>query len=162
MQNLEEIYIDNYELVYKYLLANSHDENISEELAQETFYRAVKNINKFNENSKISTWLCKIAKNLWVDEVKKNSKLKTLDENSSEIAFEDQIFADEDKIRLFKKIQNFNVEMRDVMYLRLSGELNFKEIGEIMGKTETWVRVTFYRGKQRLKEDNKNERKSRV
>lgn len=48
------------------------------------------------------------------------------------------------------------------MYLRLSGELNFKEIGEIMGKTETWVRVTFYRGKQRLKEDNKNERKSRV
>lgn len=162
MQNLEEIYIDNYQLVYKYLLANSHDENISEELAQETFYRAVKNINKFNENSKISTWLCKIAKNLWVDEVKKNSKLKTLDENSSEIAFEDQIFADEDKIRLFKKIQNFNVEMRDVMYLRLSGELNFKEIGEIMGKTETWVRVTFYRGKQRLKEDNKNERKSRV
>ena len=162
MQDLEEIYIENYELVYKYLLANSHDENISEELAQETFYRAVKNINKFNENSKISTWLCKIAKNLWVDEVKKNSKLKTLDENSSEIAFEDQIFADEDKIRLFKKIQNFNVEMRDVMYLRLSGELNFKEIGEIMGKTETWVRVTFYRGKQRLKEDNKNERKSRV
>lgn len=50
MQNLEEIYIDNYQLVYKYLLANSHDENISEELAQETFYRAVKNINKFNEN----------------------------------------------------------------------------------------------------------------
>ena len=162
MQNLEEIYIDNYELVYKYLLANSHDENISEELAQETFYRAVKNINKFNENSKISTWLCKIAKNLWVDEVKKNSKLKTLDENSSEIAFEDQIFADEDKIRLFKKIQNFNVEMRDVMYLRLSGELNFREIGEIMGKTENWVRVTFYRGKEKLKEDNENERKSRV
>ncbi len=162
MQDLEEIYIENYELVYKYLLANSHDENISEELTQETFYRAVKNIKKFKGNSKISTWLCKIAKNLWVDEVKKNSKLKALDENNSEITFEDQIFADEDKIRLFKKIQNFNVEMRDVMYLRLSGELNFREIGEIMGKTENWVRVTFYRGKEKLKEDNENERKSRV
>lgn len=162
MQNLEEIYIDNYELVYKYLLANSHDENISEELTQETFYRAVKNINKFKGNSKISTWLCKIAKNLWVDEVKKNSKFKTLDENNPEVTLEDEILAHEDKMRLFKTIQNFNVEMRDVMYLRLSGELNFREIGEIMGKTETWVRVTFYRGKEKLKEGNQNERKSRV
>lgn len=162
MQNLEEIYIDNYELVYKYLLANSHDKNISEELTQETFYRAVKNINKFKGNSKISTWLCKIAKNLWVDEVKKNSKFKTLDENNPEVTLEDEILAHEDKMRLFKTIQNFNVEMRDVMYLRLSGELNFREIGEIMGKTETWVRVTFYRGKEKLKEGNQNERKSRV
>lgn len=162
MQNLEEIYRDNYELVYKYLLANSHDENISEELAQETFYRAVKNINKFKENSKISTWLCKIAKNLWIDEVKKNSKFKSLDENYTEITLEEKIFADEDKIRLFRKIQNFNVEMRDVMYLRLSGELNFREIGEIMGRTENWVRVTFYRGKEKLKEDNEDEKKFRM
>ncbi len=162
MQNLEEIYKENYELVYKYLLANCHDEDISEELTQETFYRAVKNISHFKGESKISTWLCKIAKNLWIDEVKKKNKREELDEKGTEITLEDTILSDENKIEIFKKIQNFNIDMRDVMYLRLSGELNFREIGEIMDKTENWVRVTFYRGKEKLKEVNENERESRV
>lgn len=162
MQNLEEIYKENYELVYKYLLANCHDEDISEELTQETFYRAVKNISHFKGESKISTWLCKIAKNLWIDEVKKKNKREELDEKGTEITLEDTILSDENKIEIFKKIQNFNIDMRDVMYLRLSGDLNFREIGEIMDKTENWVRVTFYRGKEKLKEVNENERESRV
>ena len=38
--------------------------------------------------------------------------------------------------------------MRDVLMLRLAGELSFREIGEILGKSENWARVTFYRGKQ--------------
>lgn len=44
------------------------------------------------------------------------------------------------------------------LMLRLSGELSFKEIGEILGKTENWARVTFYRGKQMIgKELGKDE-----
>ena len=64
INDIEEIYIDNYKIVYKYLLANSHNKDVAEELTQETFYRAVKNINKFKGDSKISSWLCQIAKNL--------------------------------------------------------------------------------------------------
>ena len=153
MNNLEELYKNNYEIVYKYLLAISHNENISEELTQETFYRAMKNIHKFNENSKISTWLCTIAK---------ENKTKALQENHAVITLDDKILADENKIELFKKIQKLDVEMRDVMYLRISGELNFKEIADIMDKTETWARVTFYRGKEKLKEEKKNGKKSNL
>ena len=36
------------------------------------------------------------------------------------------------------------------MYLRLAGDLKFAEIADIMGKTENWARVTYYRGKQEL------------
>ena len=44
------------------------------------------------------------------------------------------------------------------MYLRISGDLSFKEIGEIMGKSENWARVNFYRGKEKLLErKGKNE-----
>lgn len=42
---------------------------------------------------------------------------------------------------------------REVMYLRLFGNLSFKEIGEVMGKTENWARVTFYRGKERVRKE---------
>lgn len=162
MRNLEELYKNNYEIVYKYLLAISHNESISEELTQETFYKAIKNIHKFKENSKISTWLCTIAKNLWIDELKRKNKTKILEENNVVITLDDKLLEDENKIELFKKIQKLDVEMRDVMYLRISGELNFKEIADIMNKTETWARVTFYRGKEKLKEEKENGNKSNL
>ena len=54
--------------------------------------------------------------------------------------------------RKYKKMQNLDEKTREVMYLRITGELSFKEIGEILNKTENWARVTFYRGKNKLKE----------
>lgn len=163
INDIEEIYIDNYKIVYKYLLANSHNKDVAEELTQETFYRAVKNINKFKGDSKISSWLCQIAKNLWLAEIKRNKHFKEIDEKDIVISDYD-VLASEDKINLYKKIQQLDTETRDVIYLRLSGELTFKEISEIMNKTESWVRVTFYRGKEKLKlkENIENERKQRL
>ena len=156
MKNIEQAYTDNYEVVYKYLFANTHNADISEELAQETFYRAIKNINNFKGNSKISTWLCSIAKNLLLAEFKRKNKFDALSENDL-IVSEETVFDDDEKILLFKEIQKLDNNTKDVMYLRLSGELTFKEIAEIMDKTENWVRVTYYRGKEKIKGGFKNE-----
>lgn len=57
-----------------------------------------------------------------------------------------------EKIKLYKKMQKLDAQTREVMYLRITGELSFKEIGIILNKTENWARVTFYRGKNQLKE----------
>ena len=58
---------------------------------------------------------------------------------------------------LYQRMQQLDHKTREVIYLRITGELSFKEIGIIMNKTENWARVTFYRGKQKLKEVDKNE-----
>ena len=92
MQDLEQIYKQYFETVNKYLFCLTHNNDISEELTQETFYRAVKNINKFKGNCKMSVWLCQIAKNLWYDELKKKKRFKDIDEEDvllSEINIED-------------------------------------------------------------------------
>ena len=65
---------------------------------------------------------------------------------------EDKIISNEEKISIYKKMQNLDDKTREVMYLRITGELSFKEIGVILNKTENWARVTFYRGKNKLKE----------
>ena len=67
MQNMEEIYKEYFETVKKYLFCLTHNNDIAEELTQETFYKAINNIHKFKEDCKISVWLCKIAKNTWLD-----------------------------------------------------------------------------------------------
>lgn len=153
MEDFNEIYKENYQLVYKYLLSLTNNEDISEELTEETFYKATINISKFKNNSTLSTWLCKIAKNLWIDEIKRRNKLAEIDYKDV-IITEDVFLEKEERMQLFKSIQKLDVLTRDVIYLKIKGDLNYKEIAEIMNTTETWVRVTFYRGKEKIKEDN--------
>ena len=59
---------------------------------------------------------------------------------------------------MIKALHGVKEPRREVLYLRLIGNLSFKEIGEVTGKTETWARVTYYRGKEEvLKEVLKHE-----
>jgi len=136
---------------------------LAEELTQETFYRAIKNAKQFREECKMSTWLCQIAKYTFYQHLDKKNRRKEVSMDAAvEVAMEQQIereyISNEQKLLIYKKIQKMESPTKDVLMLRLSGELSFKEIGEILGKTENWARVTFYRGKQVLgKELDKDE-----
>ena len=156
MQDIEKIYEQYFETINKYLFCLTKDWDIAEELTSETFYRAVKKINTYKGECKISTWLCQIAKNLYYDELRKNKKIINIDYDFSKIEAEDrteeQVISKEEKVILYKKLQKLDEKTREVMYLRITGEFTFKEIGEILNKTENWARVTFYRGKEKLKE----------
>lgn len=78
MQNIEEIYKQYFTTVNKYLFCLTRNQDLSEELTQETFYRAVKKIDSFKGDCKISVWLCQIAKNLWYDELNKQKRTKPI------------------------------------------------------------------------------------
>ena len=138
----------------------------AEDLTQETFAIAIKQINKFRGDCKISVWLCQIAKHLWYKELKKSKKNKNISINdlNEEIeeaqTTEDIICEKEEKLKLFKDMQKLDEQSKEVMYLRMVGNLNFIEIGEILGKTPNWARVTFYRAKQKIREVNKNGKKN--
>ena len=160
MQDIEKIYEDYFQTVYKYLFCLTNNSDISEELTQETFYKAVKKIDTYKGECKISVWLCQIAKNIWYDECRKNKRITNTEDmfNVQEFSnLEDEIASNEEKIYLYKKMQMLDEKTREVIYLRITGELSFKEIGVILNQTENWARVTFYRGKNKLKEVDKNE-----
>ncbi len=166
MQNIEEVYKQYSNTVYKYLFCLTGKEEIAEELTQETFAIAIKQINKFRGDCKISVWLCQIAKHLWYKELKKSKKNKNISINdlNEEIeeaqTTEDIICEKEEKLKLFKDMQKLDEQSKEVMYLRMVGNLNFIEIGEILGKTPNWARVTFYRAKQKIREVNENGKKN--
>ena len=166
MQNIEEVYKEYSNTVYKYLFCLTGKEEIAEDLTQETFAIAIKQINKFRGDCKISVWLCEIAKHLWYKELKKSKKNKNISTNdlSEEIeetqTTEDIICEKEEKLKLFKDMQKLDEQSKEVIYLRMVGNLNFIEIGEILGKTPNWARVTFYRAKQKIREVNKNGKKN--
>ena len=156
MQNIEQIYEEYFETVNKYLFCLTHNKDISEELTQETFYRAIKKIGTYKGECKISVWLCQIAKNLWYDQCRKNKKVinqeNELFNEQALNTLEEQVISNDEKVSLYKRMQKLDEKTREVLYLRISGELSFKEIGIILNRTENWASVTFYRGKNKLKE----------
>lgn len=156
---MEEIYRKYSKLVYNYLYRLTGDIELSEELMQETFYSAIKGLNKFKGNCKISVWLCQIAKNKWRDYRNKSKKIQltSLDEDIGISVNTDDSFkqiSDTDEIvQLYNNINKLDENVREVFYLRIKGELSFREIAEITGKSEEWARVNFYRGKKKIKEE---------
>jgi RNA polymerase sigma factor (sigma-70 family) len=156
VKDIEIYYKRHGRQVYCFLMSMAHNQNLAEELTQETFYQAMKSIKNYRGECKPSVWLCQIAKHVWCHYLEKNKKenFMNIDEIQSEIlrygSAEDEIIKRQEKLYLYKKIQLLNETMRDVIYLRLASDLSFMEIGEIMGKSETWARVTYYRAKNKL------------
>ncbi|MCI9676831.1 MAG: sigma-70 family RNA polymerase sigma factor [Lachnospiraceae bacterium] len=156
---VEEIYQENVNLVYRFLLKNCRDPQLAEELTQETFLRAMDSIERYDYSCKIGVWLCQIAKHIYLQYLAKRGKempsgdipLEWMPgENTEGKGIEDQLIKKYELLDVLKDMQNLPEQMREVIYLRTMADLSFKEIGEILGKSENWARVTFYRGKERL------------
>lgn len=157
---MEQIYQEHAQSVYGFLLLRTHDSQLAEELTQETFYQALRCVEKFDGSCKVSTWLCAIAKKVLLKYWQKN-KVATVSLADNEViraeeANAEEIFlAEENKMELMAKVHQLPQAMKEVIYLRLAADLSFKQIGEIMNKTEVWARVTFYRGKEKLLKEEK-------
>ena len=78
-----------------------------------------------------------------------DEELVLLEDN---INLEDTIILNNEKINLYKKMQKLDNNSKEVIYLRITGELSFKEIWNILNKSENWARVIFYRARKKLEE----------
>lgn len=156
MKAFDEIYRLYANDVYKYLVCITFDENLSEELTQETFYKAYKNINKFQGKCKIYTWLCQIAKNTYYSYRKKehDKYRQELDENVVSISdiCENYILS-HDVLLLYKILSTITEPYKEVFTLRFFGELPYQQIGDIFGKSSSWTRVTYFRAKEKIKNE---------
>ena len=162
MDDMSEIYQDHARTVYKFLLSQTHDPDLAEELTQETFYQAVRSIDRFDGGCKVSVWLCQIAKHLWYQHLRKHRREVPMPEDPPELpapSAEEGALEREGKLELLRLIHDLPEEPREVVYLRVFGGLSFREIGDICGRTETWARVTFYRTKEKLRNGGADDEK---
>lgn len=155
MDDMNGIYRQHAQTVYKFLLSQTRDPDLAEELTQETFYQAVRSIDRFDGRCKVSVWLCQIARHLWYQHLRRTRReVPTADGELPEVpvpSAEEGLLAQAGQLELLRQVHGLPEAQREVVYLRAFGGLSFREIGDVMGKTETWARVTFYRGKEKLR-----------
>lgn len=152
MEDFGEIYNLYMKDVYKYVLALSRNPDIAEEITQETFFKALKSIDRFKGECKISVWLCQIAKNTYYSYCAK--KKRRSEHMHEEILFsvEDDCVNSDTAFELHKRLHNLPEPYKEVFSLRVFGELPFSKIAELFGKTESWARVTYYRAKLKMED----------
>jgi len=151
----EDFYEQHAKNVYRYLFSLIGEADTAEELTQETFYQALKNMNTYRGDSTPQVWLCAIAKRLWFKELERRNRTVCVDESSlSHIAAPDDPAKEYEeryeRFALYRAIQQLDTDTREVIHLRLAGDFSFRDIGDILGHSEVWARVRFYRGKEEL------------
>ena len=125
---MDEIYQQYAQTVYGFLLAQTREENLAEELTQETFYQAIRTSDRFDESCKVSTWLCAIAKNVLFTYRRKHPVTEEMDETlPAGASTENEALGNLGRMEVLRLLHGLPEPGREVMYLRVFGGLSFAE-----------------------------------
>lgn len=158
MTLIEDLYTLYYKDIYVFTLSLSKDKHIAEDVTQETFLKAMKNIEQFKGDCDIRVWLFQIAKNTLFSFMKKRKRelLESFDDEANDAASDvdivEQIDDRESAQEIHRILQTLEEPYKEVFHLRTFGELSFSDIAKIYGKTDSWARVTYHRAKNRIRE----------
>ena len=161
--NIEELYRTYFDIVYRYIRSISQDGSLAEEVTQETFFKALKKADQFRGDCDVRVWLCQIAKNTLYDHLKKQKKQLLGDEKLEKIEsaggelLEEKLAQRSQAMEIHKVLHRLSEPYKEVFSLRTFGELNFREIGMLFGKSENWARVTYYRARVKIREELEHE-----
>lgn len=138
----------------------------SRDLAQETFLRVFKNMDSFRGDSAVETWLFQIASNLYKNTLR---SLQTQKRDAQEVSLEGtgaaavelgsterdalgDILAEERARRLRAALDDLPPQMRQAVYLRVDGDLKYREIADVMHVSIETVKAHLYQARQHLRD----------
>ena len=162
MQDLDRIYQDNFIKVYRYILSISGDPHLAEDITQETFFKAMQKLNNFRGDCSLTTWLCRIARNNYLNHKNRQARSQNYlkqhpPEDVSSESIEQELIRKEQAVEIIAAMQKLDDPYKEVFSLRAFSELSFMEIGKMFGKNDSWARVTYHRAKIKVKEELKDE-----
>jgi RNA polymerase sigma-70 factor (ECF subfamily) len=156
VNEIETIYAQHFQYVYRYVLSLCRNETTAEDVTSETFLKAIKAINKFKGDCSVKVWICQIAKHTYFSMLKKTKSEAFLDLDveiiSEESDFTENLLDKASAIEIHRSLRGLEEPYKEVFSLRTFGELSFAEIAELFGRTENWARVTYHRSKLKLRE----------
>ena len=158
MTEFQEVYNLYFRDVYRYALSLCRNESLAEEITQETFYKALEKLDSFDGKCKLSVWLCQIAKNAYISMCRKDIHLAPYADTDllPEKGCIEEHFCDrETAFAIHRILHTLEEPYKEVFSLRTFGELSFRQIAELFGKTESWARVTYHRARLKIKEELK-------
>ncbi|AJY75313.1 RNA polymerase subunit sigma-24 [Paenibacillus beijingensis] len=150
-----------YHMAYRML----YNRQEAEDVVQETFLRVYKNMERYDESQKFSTWIYRIATNLSIDRLRKRKPSYSLDAESNDhegldgysmIPSDDrtpesELVLSETQRTIHQAIETLPPKYKSVMVLRYLQDMSLQEIGEVLDMPVTTVKTRVHRGREFLR-----------
>lgn len=130
----------------------SGQQDLSEDLVQNVFYRMLKYPHTFIGEGKFTTWMFHLARNVWADHYKKQKKMPTGEIKEKQVLWEEADTGAEDQLSLLRKALDFlSPERKEVLLLSRYQGLRYQEIAELLNCSEANIKVKVFRAIQDLR-----------
>jgi RNA polymerase sigma-70 factor, ECF subfamily len=150
-----------YHMAYRMLSSRQE----AEDVVQDTFLRVYKNLDRYDDTMKFSTWIYRIATNLCIDRLRKRKPSYSLDAETTEHEGldgysmipsdnrtpESETLLSEMQATVHKAIDNLPAKYKSVMVLRYLQDLSLQEIGDVLDMPVTTVKTRVHRGREFLR-----------
>lgn len=151
-KSFEEIIIRHKDKLIYFIQKYVKSIDIAEDIAQDAFVYLLIHREKYDFNYSLKTYLFTIAKSKSLNYLKRERRIVEL--NEQDIAdvneLEERIFINERKQNLKQAMAKLKPEYREAVYFADIEELTYKEIGKIMNKTESSIKVLIHRARKNL------------
>lgn len=150
----EVLYTENFRYIYKVVIVLVQDKSIVEDIVQEAFLKAYKNIDQLRDTGKFRSWLTSIAVNICRNHFAKSSKesqMEKLFENSSSLSAEDQFLEIVKKEELEQTLKNLEYNDREILILKYHYGFSSREIADYYKITVENVHVRVFRAREKFK-----------
>lgn len=159
--NLEALYTACFHKLYRFALSLTRIPSEAEEIVQETFLRALQQANKLPADANLDAWLFRVAKNVHISRLRKNRPnvgSEILESVSAGVDIEEQLQQQDEAQHILAALHKLEEPYKEVFTLRALGDVPYKQIALLFGKTESWARVTYHRARllltERLNKEN--------
>ena len=151
-ESFEKIVIKHKDAIIYFIQRYVKSIDIAEDLAQDVFVYILVNKKNYKFEYSLKTYLYTIAKSKALNYIKREKRIVAIEENQFEDLeeLEEKVFKDERAENLKKSIQKLKTEYQNAIYLADIEELSYKEIGHILNKTDTNVKVLIHRARKAL------------
>lgn len=165
--DFDKLYEKYFRYVYQYVKRLSKSDTIAEEIASDTFFKALNALDSFRGECDIHIWLCQIARNSYFSYIRKNKRLdliesiEQLEQETFEESPEELLLRKSDVASIQSALHELQDPYKEVFMWRVLGELSFSQIGKLFSKTENWACVTYHRARKMIQkrlEVHKNEK----
>lgn len=158
MTPLEKFYKEHYTQVYAYVLTLCRNASVAEEVTGEAFAKAIASEKSFRGECSLSTWLCRIARNCYYSDCRKEKHREAEAECIPVNPDPSEVLQERAMAQRIRTIARELPEPYGAVFLgRVEEEKSYGELAAAYGKSETWARVVYHRAKEKIQEVMRSE-----
>lgn len=157
LKAFDDIFSRYYKPIYYFICKMVHDKDTAEDITQDCFVKVFKGLSKVDDNIKLSPWIYRIAHNACIDYIRKHkSSFELIDnvdyeEDFQDVGGEDNPEANYLNVELRNKIdktmKKLNSRYKTIIILRDYNDMSYKDIGQILGLSESAVKSLIHRAR---------------